>query len=82
MTDQYFKEGVYMKPDGKLVTIEKQNDGSYITLDGRLHKSPLVRALARSRGEIPYAGWTSQSLKNMDWGPLKYLSKCEYLGEL
>ena len=83
-TDKEFKLGVYLKPNGNLVTIEENvhDDGRkfYIVLDGKRNNSRLCKLLLKPQ-DRSLIGWESSNLR-LGWGPSKYLNNCEYLGEL
>lgn len=74
-----FKYGVYLKPNGKLVLLEKGEKNKYHLTDGRRSDNALFRLLKIKPSKRPYVGWSGNS---MGWGPTKFLNKCEYLGEL
>lgn len=79
-----YKTGVYIKPNGNLVLIEEvhKDKNKYIVIDGKTNDSVLCKALYPRKSDRPLAGWIAYSLDNLDWGPLTYLKRCEYLGEL
>lgn len=71
-----YKYGVYMKPNGKLVSLENGNsNGRYHLFTGKISMSPLARAFGYSID----VGWCGSTL---EWGPTAFIKKCEYLGEL
>ena len=80
MEEREFKHGVYMKLNGKLVSLEKGNRVKYHLLDGCKSKNKAINALYKIQGaNAPLMGWDGNS---MGWGPTSYLNHCEYLGEL
>jgi len=78
MADRKFKYGVYMKPSGKLVVLEKGDTCKFCLLDGR-KKLGLRIIKKKVTVVLAYAGWHGETI---GWGPTNYLNKCEYLGEL
>ena len=78
--DKEFKYGVYVKLNGKLVSLEKGDNFKYHVIDGRKSKNKLLNALYKAQGlNAPYMGWESNSIA---WGPTSYMNYCKYLGEL
>ena len=73
-----YKCGVYLKPNGNLVTVEIGEDKIFWVCTGQVSKSPLIKLL-RPDPMDRLLGWAG---KCIGWGPTKFLEKCEYLGEL
>ena len=81
-----FKLGVYMKPNGNLVSVEENHVSDrphmkYCVIDGRKISGPIAKLLYPKLKDRPYLVLESSSL-NLGWGPSRYLNECEYLGEL
>ena len=79
-----FKLGVYIKPNGNLVTVEiddnkETRNSKYIVVDGTKANYGIYMMFKKS--ERPFSLIGSSSL-DLGWGPSAFMNTCEYLGEL
>lgn len=79
-----FKLGVYIKPNGNLITVSEIKEAEnvnfkYEIMDGTKWNSFPYSLL--SPVNRPYKTIGSSSL-SLGWGPSAFMNKCEYLTEL